>query len=366
VIELLEDAGRIDRTVDGIESNATLLRRMQEDQGLTRPELAVILSHGKLSLQAAIEASDLAADALFAPLLHAAFPPAMQERFAAAIDAHRLRPEIIATKVANRVVNRLGLVAPFELAEEGGASMAHVASAYFAVDAIFGLERLFASIEQAAMPETTRLKLLAAAGVSARLHVADTLRAAAGDLAPGTLADKLAPGVRRLQTDLDTLMKQEARAAAGQLRARISGDGAPADIVDAIVNLFELDGAIGTAALAVSLNADELALTQAYVRLGEALGLDWAQAVALRFQPVDAWERLLAAGLVRDFEQLRLDFLARGGAGDRLDQVRSWLEAHAPRVAQFRTLVDRARQAPQPTAAMLAQIAAQARGLLAR
>jgi glutamate dehydrogenase len=366
VIELLEDAGRIDRTVDGIESNAALLRRAQEEKGLTRPELAVILSHGKLALQAGIEASELAADPLFTPLLHAAFPPPMQERFAAAIDAHRLRPEIIATKVANRVVNRLGLVAPFELAEEAGASLAHVASAYFAVDAIFGLESLFAGIEQATMPETTRLMLLDAAGGSARLHVADAMRAVAGDLAPGALAERLAPGVGRLQAGLDTLLKQEARASAAALRARIAGEGAPADIVDRIVRLFELDGAIGTAALATGLQADEFTITQAYVRLGEALGLDWAKAAALRFQPTDAWERLLAAGLVRDFEQLRLDFLARAGAEDPLALVQNWLATQAPRVAQFRALIDRARQAQQPTAAMLAQIAAQARGLLAR
>ena len=366
VIEILEAAGRIDRTVDGIESNSALLRRAQEEQGLTRPELSVILSHGKLALQAAVEASDLAADPLFTPLLHAAFPHAMQERFAAAIDAHRLKGEIIATKVANRVVNRLGLVAPFELAEEGGASMAHVASAYFAVDAIFGLEALFDQIEQAAMPETARLMLLTVAGRLARLHVADMLRAVPGNLAPGALADRLAPGVSRLRDGVDALLKQEARSAAGQLRARIAVDGAPGEIVDAMVRLFEVDGAIGTAELAAELGGDELAITEAYVRLGEALGLDWARTAALRFQPADAWEQLLAAGLVRDFEQLRLDFLARGGSGDPMELVQSWLAAHGDRVDQFRALVDRGRQTPNPTAAMLAQIAARARGLLAR
>jgi glutamate dehydrogenase len=289
----------------------------------------------------------------------------MRTRFADAIDAHRLRPEIIATKVANRVVNRLGLAAPFELAEEAGASMAHVASAYFAVDAIFGLESLFEAIEQAAMPETTRLMLLDAAGGSARLHVADAMRAVPGDLAPGTLAGRLAPYVGRLRESLDSLLKQEARSAAGQLRARISAEGAPDTIVDRIVHLFELDGAIGTAMLAADLGGDELAITQAYVRLGEALGLDWAHSVALRFQPGDTWERLLAAGLVRDFEQLRLDFLARGGSGDPMALVQTWLATHQERVAQFRALIDRARQVPSPTAAMLAQIAARARGLLA-
>jgi glutamate dehydrogenase len=366
VVEMLEASGRIDRSVDGIESNANLLRRAQEGHGLTRPELAVILSHGKLALQAAIEASNVAADPLLRPLLHAAFPPAMQKRFGQAIDDHRLRPEIIATKMANRVVNRLGLVTPFELADEEGAALSQIAAAYFAVDAIFHLESLFEAIEQVALPETTRLALLAAAGAAARLHVADVIAAAGGDVAPGALAEALAPGVKRLESRLDTLLKQEARAGAAALRARLGADGASDAIVDQIVRLYELDGAIGTASLAAKISADELAVTQAYVRLGEALGLDWAKQAALRFVSSDPWERLLAAGLASEFEQLRLDFLARADGGDLQKAVDGWLKAQAPRVDQFRTLVDRARLSPTPSAAMLAQVASQARALLAR
>jgi glutamate dehydrogenase len=366
VVEILEGAGRIDRGVDGIESNAALLRRAQEGHGLTRPELAVILSHGKLALQAAIEASDVASDPLLRPLLHAAFPPAMQARFGQAIDDHRLRGEIIATKMANRVVNRLGLVTPFELAEEEGAAMAQVAAAYFAVDAIFGLESLFEAIEQAAMSEIGRLALLAAAGSAARLHVADVMRASGGEIAPGALADALAPGVKRLESRLDILLRQEARAGAATLRARLLADGGSEDIVGRIVRLYELDGAIGTASLAARVSADELAVTQAYVRLGEALGLDWAKAAASRFVSSDPWERLLAAGLARDFEQLRLEFLARAQGVDPQQAADAWLKAQAPRVEQFRSLVDRARLSPTPSAAMLAQVAAQARGLLGR
>jgi len=366
VVEMLEASGRIDRSVDGIESNANLLRRAQEGHGLTRPELAVILSHGKLAMQAGIEASDVASDPLLRPLLHAAFPSAMQARFGQAIDNHRLRAEIIATKMANRVVNRLGLVTPFELAEEEGAALAQVAAAYFAVDAIFQLEGLFEAIEQAILPETARLALLAAAGSASRLHVADAMRASGSEIAPGTLASDLGPGVKRLESRLDSLLKQEARAGAAALRARLGADGAGDEIVDRIVRLYELDGAIGTASLAARISADELAVTQAYVRLGEALGLDWAKAAALRFVSSDPWERLLAAGLARDFEQLRLEFLARANGSDPQRAVDAWLKGQAPRVEQFRILVDRARLAATPSAAMLAQVAAQARGLLAR
>jgi len=75
---------------------------------------------------------------------------------------------------------------------------------------------------------------------------------------------------------------------------------------------------------------------------------------------------LLIAGLARDFQQLRLDFLGRLPDGDPQGGVEAWLQAHAPRVEQFAGLVRRARQAATPNAAMLAQIAGQARVLLGR
>jgi glutamate dehydrogenase len=50
--------------------------------------------------------------------LLAAFPNAMVKSHKSAILAHRLRKEIIATKLANRMINRLGMLHPFELAEE--------------------------------------------------------------------------------------------------------------------------------------------------------------------------------------------------------------------------------------------------------
>ena len=73
----------------------------------------------------------------------------------------------------------------------------------------------------------------------------------------------------------------------------------------------------------------------------------------------------MIAGLARDFQQLRLEFLARG-SGDPQAQVDAWLAQNAGRVTQFKAVVERARSAPAPNAAMLAQIAGQARVLLGR
>ncbi len=366
VIEILEQTGRINRAVDGLEANEILLRRAQEQHGLTRPELAIVLSHGKLALQDAIETSGRAEDAMLTPLLHAAFPPAMQKGFTDAIDGHRLRLQILATKMSNRVINRLGLVAPFEMAEEEGCALAQVAAAYFTIDALFDLEPLFDGIESATMPEQARLTLLTALADIVRPHVADLLRSIAPDTDMGTMVDMLRPGLARLDKARGELIKAEARQQSEQLRQRIGGDGVDPALVDRVIRIAELDGAIGTAALASELSADEVDVTRAYVVLGEALGLDWAKAAAARFRSADAWERLLIAGLTREFGQLRLDFLARHGGKGPGKAVSAWLDTHKARAEQFRQTVGRARSVSVPTAAMLAQIAAQARTLLMR
>jgi len=100
--------------------------------------------------------------------------------------------------------------------------------------------------------------------------------------------------------------------------------------------------------------------------LGEALGLDWAQQQLARFTPADQWERLLTAGLARDFEQLRIDFLSRVRGKDPEGAVAQWVERQESRLAQFRDLIDRARHEGSVSASMLAQIASQARILLNR
>jgi glutamate dehydrogenase len=150
------------------------------------------------------------------------------------------------------------------------------------------------------------------------------------------------------------------------MRETLAATGAPAALVAKVVRLFELDGAVGLADLGERRGIDTTVLTRAFTRLGEALGLDWAQSTAARITPGDPWERLLVAGLARDFQQLRLQFLAALEGDDPQAGVADWLEANAARVAQFAALVQRARLAPVPSAAMLAQIAGQARVLLGR
>ncbi|TPG20022.1 glutamate dehydrogenase [Sphingomonas koreensis] len=364
-IEIFETAGRLDRAVEGLASNDDLLRREQEGRGLTRPELAVLLATAKLAIQDAIEQGDLGRDPDLLGDLRQAFTGAMRKKFAAAIDAHQLRGEIVATKLANRIVNRLGVLHPLELAEEEGASISDIAAMFVAAERLFDLPALWAEIETAAMPETARIALFDEVAVATRSQIADLLRVCRPGTGPGAVLDRMASGIEQLGRQTKSLLLDEARAQSTRIADQLELAGAPKKLVQKVVHLFELDGAVGLADLGQRLGLDEAVLTRAFTRLGQALGLDWAQANAARIASSDPWERLLIAGLARDFQQLRLEFLSRAEQ-DPQAMVDAWLAANADRIAQFNRLVGRARQAPSPSAAMLAQIAGQARVLLGR
>jgi glutamate dehydrogenase len=290
----------------------------------------------------------------------------MQKAHPDAIRAHRLRHEIVATKVANRIVNRLGPSIPINLSEEEGVSLGQVGTAFLVAEQILGLPKLWQRIEEAEIPESLRIELFRIAARSVRGHVSDILRSTGAETTVSEMCETLGPGVKKVAAAAARLIKSEIRNEAAARREHLIGLGTDKDIVDALVRLYEVDNAFGISALAAHKQIDVLEITKAYVILGEALGLDWAQQQIARFVPADPWERLLIAGLERDFEQLRIDFLGRLRDPDVVESTNNWIERHASRIEQFRSLVAQARNSGTVTAPMLAQVASQARILLGR
>jgi glutamate dehydrogenase len=368
LIEMLEERGHLDRKTEGLADNETLLRRAADGRGLTRPELAVLLSSAKLALQDALEHSALPDDPGLADEAIAAFPARMRKRYRTQILSHRLRREIIATELANRMVNRIGLIHAFELVEEEGATLAQVTAAFVVAERLFRVPEAWQSVECDAMPERARILLFGRIASALRPQIADLLRAGAGNSQPSLLIERLDPRVRELRSAAGDLLGKETRRESARLQDELIEAGASEPKARLVSSLYELDGAVGIAQLSDDLDVSPLNVAGAFIALGAQLGLDWAQATAARMNPSDPWERLLASGLARDFQQMRLAFLRHksGGTTDLLKAVEQWAGDQAAAVSQFRSTVERARTAVQTTPAMLAQIAGQARNLLAR
>jgi glutamate dehydrogenase len=369
LIDLLAQRGELDRATEGLAENEELTRRSADGRGLARPELAVLLSSAKLALQDAIEKSALDQDEALVPLLTGAFPGPMRAQFRGEILVHRLRREIVATKLANRIVNRMGMIHPFELAEEEGASLDQVASAFVCAVELFGADALWERLENAPMPEAARLLLFDRAALALRSHMADLLRAGAAAQSPALLVGQLAGGIGELATNKDELLRAEAKFHSARLTGEFAQAGAPVKEAALVAHLFDMDGAVGLARLAADTGIPASRVTHAFTDLGERLGLDWAQGAAAVMNPSDPWERLLVAGLARDFQQMRLDLLrrlARGKTADPMAAVDGWAKSQAKAIAQFRAMIERAHELPRLTPAVLSQIAGQARNLLAR
>ncbi len=103
----LEGRGVLNRELEGLPDTAQMHRRAENRQPLTRPELSVILAWSKITLFDDIVASDLPDDPAFETVLQDYFPRAIRT-YGEAMQAHRLKREIVATVLANRIADTLG------------------------------------------------------------------------------------------------------------------------------------------------------------------------------------------------------------------------------------------------------------------
>lgn len=147
-MEYLEEKGSLDRAIEFLPDNDTLKERRAAGNGLTRPELSLLLSYSKHDLKAALLNSTQIDDDYFERALFSAFPPSLVEHYADALRQHPLRRQIIATQVANQLVDRMGMRFIHRLQLTTGASAAQIALAYCVSVAVFDADALWQDLEQ--------------------------------------------------------------------------------------------------------------------------------------------------------------------------------------------------------------------------
>ncbi len=147
-MDWLEENADLDRELEALPSNAELAERLAAGQGLTSPELAVLLAYAKMELAKSLSESDLADGPWFKSTLRSYFPTAVAERFDADLDSHPLRKEIIATVVANDMVNLGGITFAFRAMEESSADEVTVAKAFVALHEIFDFDSMTAALRE--------------------------------------------------------------------------------------------------------------------------------------------------------------------------------------------------------------------------
>lgn len=109
LITLISNQGFINRQAEELPDDQELENRLENDQGLLRPELAVLLAGTKLQIKNEIKKSKLYADPYLEKYLLSYFPETLRERFPDYIKKHKLRDDIIATEVTNQLLDAVGI-----------------------------------------------------------------------------------------------------------------------------------------------------------------------------------------------------------------------------------------------------------------
>ena len=126
----LEEMGELDRDIEFLPSSTEMATREANGKGLTRPELSVLLSYAKISLYQLLLKSDVVDDAYLGKELLRYFPTTMHDGYMDEINSHKLRREIIATRLSNLMVNRGGPAFVRSVADQSGAEPEQIASAF--------------------------------------------------------------------------------------------------------------------------------------------------------------------------------------------------------------------------------------------
>lgn len=147
LMQQLERSGLLNRRVEFLPDEETLMERQRAGHGLTRPELAVLMAYAKIALYDELLASSLPDNPGLQGELALYFPPALRERYADAMRSHRLRREIVATSTTNSVINRGGIHFVYLIHEKTGKSAADIATAFAVVRDVYQLRQLWRALE---------------------------------------------------------------------------------------------------------------------------------------------------------------------------------------------------------------------------
>ncbi|MDJ0881590.1 MAG: NAD-glutamate dehydrogenase [Gammaproteobacteria bacterium] len=137
----------LSRALEYLPNNEQIIERMTHGQGLTRPELSILLSYSKLTYKDALLESDLRHEPYFDEILLDYFPATVRTRFADEILSHPLKQEIIATQISNQVINQIGPGFGFRMREETGANIASIAKAYVICKQVFETDKLWQALQ---------------------------------------------------------------------------------------------------------------------------------------------------------------------------------------------------------------------------
>jgi glutamate dehydrogenase len=347
-IAMLERQGVIDRDLEQLPDEEELRERVARGQGLTRPELSLLLSYGKITLYQDLLASDVPEDPYLSRELEDYFPGPLREQFADLMPEHRLWREIIATKVTNSIVNRMGAHFAMRIREDTGANSATMAKAYTVAREIFAAREYWRQVE------ALDNQVAAEKQVEAMLEMWNLLRQMTRRLIalPGgygidisSKVKRFAPGLKDYGKCLEAVLGDDLRERLDERRGELVEAGFPDDLARRIASLRYMYSALD---IVDEARAQELQIEQVariYFGLLDRLCLKWLRA-QVESLPVERQWHAHARGNLRDelFSYHRqLTRRVMEEAGKSGDPVADWFKRYRAETDRVSVMLEEMR-----------------------
>jgi glutamate dehydrogenase len=358
VIRALERSGDLNRSLEYLPSEEELAERRQAGEGLTRPELSITLSYGKIWLYRALIQSDVPEDPYLSAELERYFPAPVQKRFGARVKRHRLRREIIATAITNSLINRMGPVFPVRAQHDTGADPAAIARAYSIAREVFAARYMWTRIE------ALDNRVQPAVQYTAMSQIARLLRHMTYWLVENRREDLgIERAVLRYGAKVGELFHELAGVLAPTEKARLHARHSklveqhmPDDLAARVASLESLHCSLDLVEVAMASRLDMAFAASAYFDLGERIGLTWIKE-QIEGLPADGHWQAVARGTLRDnlYQlQRKITGAVLGCKGrDPASRVSHWLDRHSASAESLKRIVIDLRTGTPPDFATL-------------
>lgn len=303
-IRAFVEAGRLDRALEFIPTDDEILERRTRGKPLTRPELSILVSYSKAALKEQLIDAELERDPCLSGALRSAFPSRLVDLYPAEIQEHRLHREIVATQVANDIVNRMGLNFVLRQQKATGASVADVACAYTAVMEIYQLPALWDQVEVSNHTVTVGVQM------DMMLTLIDLVKRATRwllrnrrrQLSPGELIARFSAGVEQLRDAFPTLLRGRAADHCQSLSEHYVEQGVGATLAEAVAGTRYSYMALGIIQAATDAELPLMDVANLYFAMGEKLQLDWFGTLILSTKVDNEWQALARDTYLEDLE----------------------------------------------------------------
>jgi glutamate dehydrogenase len=299
-IQTLESQGLLDRQIEFLPSDAEIAERKARGLGLTRPELAVLLSYSKLVVFQQLLESDVPEDPYLSKELVRYFPEPLQKKYAKAMEQHRLKREIIATAVTNSTINRMGATFLLRMQEDSGRTPGEVAKAFTITRETLDARALWTQIDglDGKVPESVQIDALQVIW-SLQRSMTRWLLARPGAIPDiATAVERYHDGYRDIRAG-EAILPDSQRPAYEASLAEWRAKGMPEDLALQLAALPYLEPCADIIEVARERRLKTVDVAKVHFRLGDALHVPWLLEQIDQL-PVEGRWHAVARGVLRD------------------------------------------------------------------